>query len=161
MAFSHNIKGQNISYVIPSFIIKHYLDDITKFGHFLGVCSLDIEVSTIENISLRKYYLDDISFSGIFVDKVNPIGSVGHLLKSGDIIHKIPAREKNGFFNETGRGKMDNRLNFMFRENFIKKIGVSHVANDQGTRNGRHESGRKVVEHQHGKPLVLQGLGCD
>lgn len=90
VAFSHSIKGQNICYIIPSFIIIYYINSIIKFGGSYGVCDLDIETNTLENESIRDYYFKNKSeTSGILVTRVNPIGSLNHILKKDDIIHEI------------------------------------------------------------------------
>lgn len=87
VAFSHNIKGQNISYVIPSFIIIHYLNNIQKLGKFPGLCDLEIDTSSLENKYIREYY--KLNGSGILVNNVDILGASGHILKINDIITKI------------------------------------------------------------------------
>lgn len=90
IAFSHSNKGQNICYIIPSFIINYYINIKKLFNNFPGICDLEIETSNL-NSQLRLYYLSNnlSHITGILVNKVNPIGNVGHLLKQGDIIYKI------------------------------------------------------------------------
>jgi S1-C subfamily serine protease len=88
VAFAHNIKGQNMCYIIPSFFITHYIQSIIKFKSFPGICNLDIITSNLENTCINEYYLNEKK-SGILVTKINPVGSVGHLLKCNDIIHSI------------------------------------------------------------------------
>lgn len=90
VAFSHSVKGQNICYIIPSFIILHYIQSLINFKKFPGICDLDIDVTSLENKSIRDYYLDgDHSLHGILINRVNPTGSAGHLLKIRDVIHQI------------------------------------------------------------------------
>lgn len=86
VAFAHDKNTQNICFIIPSIFVLFYIESIKKHKKFPGVCSLDISTDTIENDTIRKYFKVT---SGIIVNKINPIGSVGHLLEKHDIIHKI------------------------------------------------------------------------
>ena len=89
IAFSHSMVGQNICYIIPSFIILHYVETKKKFNQFPGICDFDIVTVSLENEFIRKYYLDDDKISGILVTQINPIGTANHLFKNGDVIYKI------------------------------------------------------------------------
>lgn len=93
IAFSHNSKGQNICYVIPSFLLLHYLKLIERFDKFPGICDLEIECSDIENQSLKKFYETN---NGIIVNRINPIGNLENLLEIEDIIISIDSIEING-----------------------------------------------------------------
>lgn len=85
VAFSHNVKGQNICYIIPSVLVMHFIRGIEKFGKFPGICDLEIQTQSTENLILQNYY----GGSGILVEKVNQIGNMAHLLEPGDLITKI------------------------------------------------------------------------
>src|SRR6185437_6250503 len=89
IAFSHSAQSQNLCYIIPSFILNYYVESIIRFKKFPGVCDLEIDELPMENESTREYYLGKNDNPGILISKVKPTGSVGHLLKSGDILHKI------------------------------------------------------------------------
>lgn len=109
IAFSHNSKGQNICFIIPSIILNYYKEAIIKFGKFPGVCDLELTVENLTNINMQKYYkLQDNTLNsssenknleksdnnqtiitGIFVEKVNPVGNLNHLIENEDIIISI------------------------------------------------------------------------
>lgn len=81
------IRGaNNISYIVPSVVINHFLEDI-KDNKYDGMPSLNIFTSTMENKSLRTY-LGMENQSGIFVNKVNQL-STNSELKPNDVILNI------------------------------------------------------------------------
>lgn len=102
VAFSHNTKGQNICYVIPSFLLQHYLQSIEKFGKYPGICDLEIECSNLENKNAMQYYG---ASNGLLINRVNPIGNLADLLREHDILLSIDSIKINGdhtYFAEHG-----------------------------------------------------------
>lgn len=107
VAFSHRDGAQNICFVIPYFLIQHYLNYYTlkKVGKhestkenqirnekFPGVCDLDAETVCLDNEAMRNYLLNSEKTgytSGVMVTRINPFGCTSHALKPQDVICKI------------------------------------------------------------------------
>ncbi|MFC1669228.1 PDZ domain-containing protein [Spirochaetota bacterium] len=85
IAFQASKRSNNIGYMIPMPIIKHFLDDI-KDGRYDGFPSMGIYVDTLRNKSFRKYMGMKDNQSGIIIKHVNPGGSSYGHLKVGDIL---------------------------------------------------------------------------
>ena len=87
IAFSGRTDGNLINFIIPTFLIRHYLDRISKTNKFTGVCDLMIDYSSIQNKTLQKELLN--SESGILVTDVSSTGSAGMALQKHDILLAI------------------------------------------------------------------------
>jgi len=87
-------KADNIGYIIPSFIVKTFLDDI-KDGKMDGLESDDLSVQRLINPTIKEYY-NIKNNQGVLVNK---IGKKENILKLGDIIleiegHKVSSEGK-------------------------------------------------------------------
>ncbi len=80
--------SQNIGYLVPSIMIKHFLKDI-KDGKVDGVPQMHIFISKLENPAAKKYFGLDKNQTGILVEKVMPLGNSAGVLKKGDVILEI------------------------------------------------------------------------
>lgn len=80
--------AQNISYVIPTPIIEHFLKDV-KDGVYDGFPEDGIIAQAMENESLRKYYGLSPNHSGILVIDVAYGGSAWGIIKPDDVITSI------------------------------------------------------------------------
>jgi S1-C subfamily serine protease len=80
--------AQNISYVIPTPIIEHFLEDV-KDGVYDGFPEDGIITQAMENESLRKYYGLSAKQSGVLVIEVSYGGSAWGIVKPDDVITSI------------------------------------------------------------------------
>lgn len=80
--------AQNISYVIPTPIIQHFLEDV-KDGVYDGFPEDGITIQSMENESLRKFYGLGASQSGVLVIDVAYGGSAWGIIKPDDVITSI------------------------------------------------------------------------
>jgi S1-C subfamily serine protease len=80
--------AQNISYVIPTPIIEHFLEDV-KDGAYDGFPEDGIITQAMENESLRKYYGLSGNQSGVLVIDVSYGGSAWGIVKPDDVITAI------------------------------------------------------------------------
>lgn len=85
IAFITRTDAQNMCYMIPEFIIKHYLHGISD-GGFNGVCDLGIKILRLENSVLQEQYLKDPEKTGILITRVDPSNLI---LKPSDVLHAI------------------------------------------------------------------------
>jgi len=80
--------GQNIGYIIPIPIVRHFFDDI-KDSAFDGFPRMGIGFDSTENSALRKYYnIKDVD-GGVLISKVWPFSPADNKLKEGDVLLEI------------------------------------------------------------------------
>ena len=80
--------AQNIGYIIPSAVIKHFLEDV-KDGVFDGFPEDGVFIQNMENESIREYYGLGKESGGALVTKV-AFGSPAYgTIKPGDVITSI------------------------------------------------------------------------
>jgi len=81
-------KAQNISYLVPTVMIRHFLDDL-KDGRLDGVPAFAVLTQPMENPSLKSYYGLRAHQGGVLVDLVIPTGGLEGILRVGDVILSI------------------------------------------------------------------------
>ena len=81
-------KAQNISYLVPTVMIRHFLDDL-KDGHLDGVPAFAVLTQPTENPALKRLYHLGSHDGGVLVDKVLEMGGLQRLIKKGDVITAI------------------------------------------------------------------------
>ena len=89
VAFQGLDNADGIGYIIPSKIVRHFLEGIKRFGKFPGICSLGLELQFMENEALRraKKMKDDGGVLIMHVDPMSCLQDVG--VKEGDVLLKI------------------------------------------------------------------------
>jgi S1-C subfamily serine protease len=80
--------SQNIGYLVPTPIIKHFLKDMQD-GHYDGFADLGIDVQRLENPALRSYFGLEENQTGILIDKVSFKSALNDIVKAGDILTSI------------------------------------------------------------------------
>lgn len=81
-------QAENIGYIVPAPVIKHFLDDV-KDGKFDGFPELDIYVQLLENKALRESLDLPKSAGGLLVTGVDESSHLSELIKPGDVILEI------------------------------------------------------------------------
>jgi len=103
-------RGQNIGYIIPMPIIRHFFDDIND-GKFDGFPRLGIGFDGTENSALREYYKIGSLDGGVLISKVWPFSPADAYLREGDVLLEldgIPIGEDGTFkFRDDERLSMD------------------------------------------------------
>jgi S1-C subfamily serine protease len=88
VAFQASANSDNIGYMIPTPIIRHFLEDVSD-GRYDGFPMIGAFTDPLENISYRRYLGMKDGRSGVIVSVVIPGGGAeGHLLP-GDVITAI------------------------------------------------------------------------
>ncbi len=88
VAFQGQFFAQNIGYMIPPSVIRHFLEDIGD-GKYHGYPELGLYTAKLENDSLRRHLGVPDNESGVLVLKPTPYAScVGHLRRN-DVVTKI------------------------------------------------------------------------
>ncbi len=80
--------SQNIGYIIPTTVIKHYLNDI-KDGKLDGYPILGVSVQNMENPSMKELYKLKDKKVGVLVDEVIPNSPAQKYIKVSDVITQI------------------------------------------------------------------------
>ncbi len=78
-------RAQNIGYMVPVSIVKHFLESIER-GRAAGFPSLGIGVQKIENDILHRYYKIPSDRTGVLVAYVVPGSPADGVMQSGDIL---------------------------------------------------------------------------
>lgn len=77
---------ENIGYVIPVPVIRHFLEDVEKNGRFSGVCGLGVRLQGLESDSLRRHCGMKDDESGILLTALAPLSPAANVLKVQDVI---------------------------------------------------------------------------
>lgn len=88
VAFQGIKSGENMGYMVPVPIIKHFLEDI-KDGKINGFPDIDISVTTMENPDLRKWAGMTDEQSGVIISELPPLEGKKGVLKLNDVIMAI------------------------------------------------------------------------
>ena len=81
-------KSQNIGYLVPTDLVKHFLEDI-KDGKHEGFADLGLTTQKMENPTIKRYYKLDENVTGNVVANLVYNSSLQGLVKEGDIITAI------------------------------------------------------------------------
>ena len=81
-------KSQNIGYLVPTEIIKHFLDDV-KDKKYDGFAHIGIGTQKMENETLRGIYAMQKDITGVMVMDISKKSSAFNILKKDDILLSI------------------------------------------------------------------------
>ena len=97
VAFQVASKGQNIGYLIPTTVVRHFLKDISD-GIYNGYVELGINTMNSFNESYRKKYSIPEKLEGVIVTQVHANSSAEGFLQKGDLLLEVDFLEigKNG-----------------------------------------------------------------
>ncbi|HPE59637.1 MAG TPA: trypsin-like peptidase domain-containing protein [Thiolinea sp.] len=82
---------ENIGYVIPVTLVRHFLDDL-KDGRLDGFPSLPLEFQTLSNPAQKKHFRLADNQSGVLVTTICADTDTANTLKPGDILTHIDGR---------------------------------------------------------------------
>ncbi len=85
--------GQNIGYMIPADILKHFVHQVDTKN--MGFPSLNLDTQTMENHFLREKYLMGGNLSGILVRSIPTLSCAKGQLEVGDVILAINGKSLN------------------------------------------------------------------
>ncbi|XP_027922456.1 protease Do-like 10, mitochondrial [Vigna unguiculata] len=86
VAFQNLSGAENIGYIIPVPVIKHFISGVEENGKYIGFCSLGLSCQTTENVHLRNHFSMRPDMTGVIVSKINPLSDAYKILKKDDII---------------------------------------------------------------------------
>ncbi|XVF56350.1 hypothetical protein PTKIN_Ptkin06aG0112700 [Pterospermum kingtungense] len=86
VAFQNLSGAENIGYIIPVPVIKHFIAGIEETGKYVGFCSMGLSCQPMENVQLRNHFKMQPQMTGVLVSKINPLSDAHRVLKKDDII---------------------------------------------------------------------------
>ncbi|XP_076903638.1 protease Do-like 10, mitochondrial [Bidens hawaiensis] len=86
VAFQNLSGAENIGYIIPVPVIKHFVDGVEASGNYSGFCSLGLSCQPTENVQLREYFRMRPELTGVLVSRINPLSNAYDVLKKDDIV---------------------------------------------------------------------------
>lgn len=93
VAFQGLLDGryENIGYMVPATVIKHFLDDI-KDGMHDGTPDIGLSMQKMENPDMRRNYLMTEKQTGILINKIYPDSPAEGIIEPGDILLSIEGK---------------------------------------------------------------------
>ncbi|MHC4547706.1 MAG: S1C family serine protease [Planctomycetota bacterium] len=88
VAFQGQFFAQNIGYMIPPSVMRHFLEDVHD-GTYHGYPELGVYTANLENVSLRAFLGVPESETGVLVLKPMPYASTVGNLRRNDVLHRI------------------------------------------------------------------------
>ncbi len=85
IVFSRFPEGENIGYLIPAEVIRHFLDDFKSDEKYQGFPRINVATATLENPSLRNYLRIEREQTGVVVHRIDQ-PDLKDKLKPWDII---------------------------------------------------------------------------
>jgi S1-C subfamily serine protease len=87
LAFQAVVHAENIGFIIPTPIVRYFLDDIARFGQYKGFCSLGVRCQALDNAQLRQYMRLGPGQTGVLVGTVFPLSAAAAGgLRAGDVL---------------------------------------------------------------------------
>jgi len=155
---------ENIGYMVPAPVIKHFLLDI-KDGRHDGTPDIGLSMQKMENPDMRRKYIMNDKQSGILINKVYPDSPAEGLIEAGDVLLTIEGEkiENDG----TIEFRRSERTYFGY---LMQKKQINESVNFEILRKGRIKSGnviltkpvdyeRLVQNEQYDKPPTYYVIG--
>jgi len=148
-------RAQNLGYLIPTEIIKHFFDDI-KDGKYDGFADLGITTLTMENEAMREYYKMDSNTTGILVSFIAEVSDAYKKLKVGDIITAIDGH------NIQNDSKVEFRKHqFTYYPYYLDKKQIGESITLDIIREGKKMQVSVVINKKTGDTLVVDTIKYD
>ena len=80
--------AQNVGYVIPASLVRLFLGEYERLGHWPGTCDLGFAYRRMESVALRQYCKVPDERS-VLVTSVAPMGPASGVLRAGDVLLSI------------------------------------------------------------------------
>ncbi|KAK3232863.1 protease Do-like, partial [Cymbomonas tetramitiformis] len=78
--------AENIGYIIPTPVIKHFITDFERNGHYTGFPALGIEWQKLENPTLRTALGMKAGERGVMIRRVEATAPVSKVMAEGTIL---------------------------------------------------------------------------
>ncbi|MCL2154435.1 MAG: serine protease [Leptospirales bacterium] len=121
VAFQSATRGENIGYMVPAPIIKHFLTDISD-GKYNGFPELGILFQKMENPDIREKYQMKQNHSGILVIGILHESPAKDIIKIDDIVLSIEGNDIENDGSVEFRPGERTSLNYIVQKKFINDI---------------------------------------
>lgn len=135
---------ENIGYMVPAPVIKHFLADISRDGRHHGTPDVLASIQKMENPDMRRYFRIPDDASGALVIKVYPDSPARGQLQPGDVVLSIDGKP------------IENDGTIEFREGERTYFGylmqtkhINDLVNFEILRKGRH----KALQFKMNRPI--------
>lgn len=89
VAFQGYKVGQNLGYLIPMPIVKHFLTEVFSGNPYRGFPILPVDLKTLENRAQRTFYGMSKQMTGMLISDIDPLCDAHAKLKAGDVLLEI------------------------------------------------------------------------
>lgn len=90
VAFQNMPDAENIGYIIPNLVVKHFLEDIGRFGKSVGFPGLGVVFQHLPDTkAMHRFFNLDVQENGVVITRVWPKTPADGFLKPHDIILEI------------------------------------------------------------------------
>ncbi|KAG2444359.1 hypothetical protein HXX76_001115 [Chlamydomonas incerta] len=86
VAFQNLPGAENIGYIIPTPVVRHFLSEVRKYGSYQGYCSLGVLCQNLENPHLRAALGMGEGMTGVLVNTIQKTSNAAKVLKPGDVL---------------------------------------------------------------------------
>lgn len=130
IAFQCLAGADNIGYIIPGPVIKHFLTQYQLHKNYTGFPQMGIGWQTLENISMRAYFKIPPNVTGVAINRVSPISPASKVVQKGDILHSIDGYviANNGTVHFRNGERV--YLNYLFVKRFVGDICKCEIIRD-------------------------------
>mmetsp|Transcript_10841 Transcript_10841/g.14090 ORF Transcript_10841/g.14090 Transcript_10841/m.14090 type:complete len:583 (-) Transcript_10841:193-1941(-) len=80
---------ENMGFVIPASVVRHFLESVRRFGYYPGVCALGVNMQNLENPSIRSYLGLPEGVTGVRITGVNPVSPAYSVVQKDDVLVSI------------------------------------------------------------------------
>jgi len=80
---------ENMGFVIPTSVVKHFLASVKRFGYYPGVCGLGVTFQNLENPALRGYLQLPKGTSGVRITSISKTSEAYPMIQEGDVLLSI------------------------------------------------------------------------
>ncbi|ELR20829.1 DegPtype protease [Acanthamoeba castellanii str. Neff] len=89
VAFQSLVNAENMGFIIPVPIIKHFLKDIELHGKYTGFGALGIQCQPMDNPQLRHFHKMARDITGVLVNHVEAVSKAKGVLQKDDVLLSI------------------------------------------------------------------------
>ena len=104
IAFQGYSTYQNISYIIPAPVVRHYIEEVNR-GQYKGFPELDITTQSLHNETLRNLVSMRSTDTGLLINRISSSSSAFKHLQVGDVILAIEGQNITDFGSVTVDGQ--------------------------------------------------------
>eukprot|EP00931_Biecheleriopsis_adriatica_P086625 TRINITY_DN61248_c0_g1_i1.p1 TRINITY_DN61248_c0_g1~~TRINITY_DN61248_c0_g1_i1.p1 ORF type:complete len:528 (-),score=100.12 TRINITY_DN61248_c0_g1_i1:55-1638(-) len=142
--------AENIGYIIPSEVVKHFLDDYLKNGCYTGFGSCGLCVQALENARMRAALGLSSGQSGMLVRRVDPASPASKVIAKGDILCAVEGQIIGDDGKVPFRGTQNERIDFGY---LISKLFVGDACSLGVMHKKKYKTVKVKLTRIH--PLVL------